>query len=267
MPDLVTEATLGHALRGDDAREFEIFDVEYAPSARFADHAHDRTYVSFVLRGTFTEEAGRSCDVAQSATVVLMPAGVAHRNHIGPAGARSLVIALDEGFERRISGGARLSNRRRWITRGAPQRLLLRAYRAYRMSSSQELPAISELLLAFADAVHDAADPADSAVVGAVIEILRDDVTRPLRLDRIATLVARDRAYLCRAFRRGTGSTIGEYLRQLRTKKAAHLIASGDTPLADIALACGFADQSHLTRVFTTHVGMTPHAYRTFARG
>jgi transcriptional regulator GlxA family with amidase domain len=39
-------------------------------------------------------------------------------------------------------------------------------------------------------------------------------------------------------------------------------LADGDVPLADVAAACGFADQSHLTRVFSAHTGTTPARYR-----
>jgi transcriptional regulator GlxA family with amidase domain len=35
-----------------------------------------------------------------------------------------------------------------------------------------------------------------------------------------------------------------------------------DTPLADVALACGFADQSHFTRVFSAATGLPPGAWR-----
>jgi AraC-like DNA-binding protein len=94
--------------------------------------------------------------------------------------------------------------------------------------------------------------------------ILRD--TLITSVNEIAKLVQRDPAYLCRAFGKQTGCTMGEYVRQLRMKKAAHLIASTDAPLADVAASCGFADQSHLTRVFKSQVGMAQAQFRAFAR-
>jgi AraC family transcriptional regulator len=72
---------------------------------------------------------------------------------------------------------------------------------------------------------------------------------------------------LARAFRRAFGCTIGEYLRRLRIERAAEQLATGTQPLAEIALAAGFADQSHFSNVFRRRVGMSPSAYRREVRG
>jgi AraC-like DNA-binding protein len=45
-----------------------------------------------------------------------------------------------------------------------------------------------------------------------------------------------------------------------------HLTADSDTALADLAMRAGFADQSHLTRVFKQMTGCTPTAYRAERR-
>ncbi|MEA2337628.1 MAG: hypothetical protein QOE82_1635, partial [Thermoanaerobaculia bacterium] len=97
------------------------------------------------------------------------------------------------------------------------------------------------------------------------IELLRGEAPDVPPLRRIAAVAGCDPSYLCRAFRRRTGCTMGEYARQLRAKKAAELIASSSHSLADVALACGFSDQSHLTRLFKACYGMTPGAYRAMA--
>ena len=72
---------------------------------------------------------------------------------------------------------------------------------------------------------------------------------------------------LARAFRRTFGCTIGEYLRRLRIERAAEQLATGTQPLAEIALAAGFADQSHFSNVFRRRVGMSPSAYRREVAG
>lgn len=258
---LVHADTLGSPLQTADGRGFSAADVAYAADVEFPAHEHDRTYVSFVLRGDFLEEAGRARDVARSTTVVIMPAGARHRNRIGRAGARSLVIGISEAFERQLG---RIAPRRRWVERGAPVQLLARAYRAHRL---QELGTIEELLFAFADAVRGTPDEANTrACVAAARAILHETLAGSWTVSEVAAAVRRDPAYLCRAFRNQLGCTMGEYVRQLRTKKAADLIASSHAPLADVAAACGFADQSHLTRVFKAQLGMTPAAFRAFAR-
>src|SRR5688572_10628480 len=223
---LLRDVTLGRPVHSASGQGFTVADVAYAPNVEMAPHAHERTYLSFVLRGSFVEEAGTARDVARSTTVVIMPAGAQHWNRIGPAGARSLVIGIDEDFEKRIQF---VADRRRWIDRGAPMQLLARAYRAHRLG---ETSTIEELLFAFADAVRGTPDHTREPVAH-VERILRETFVKPMTVTELARAVNRDPAYLCRAFRKRAGCTMGEYLRQLRTRKAAHLIASSGTPLAE----------------------------------
>jgi transcriptional regulator GlxA family with amidase domain len=47
-----------------------------------------------------------------------------------------------------------------------------------------------------------------------------------------------------------------------RVKRAKELLRGTSTSIAEIALACGFSDQSHLTRVFSKTFGISPGAWR-----
>ena len=64
-----------------------------------------------------------------------------------------------------------------------------------------------------------------------------------------------------RAFLRATGMTPHVYQRQARVRFAAGMIRFGH-PLREVAMAAGFADQAHLTRIFRKTMGVTPGAYR-----
>jgi len=76
-------------------------------------------------------------------------------------------------------------------------------------------------------------------------------------LERIADL---DRFSLARAFRHAFGTAPHRYLVARRVTAARSLIATG-SPLAEVAGACGFTDQSHLNRHFKAHFGVTPGRY------
>jgi transcriptional regulator GlxA family with amidase domain len=56
--------------------------------------------------------------------------------------------------------------------------------------------------------------------------------------------------------------TLGSYVRGLRLDWVAASLLGSEEGLASLALAAGFADQSHLTRAFKRHTGLTPQAYR-----
>jgi len=80
-----------------------------------------------------------------------------------------------------------------------------------------------------------------------------------LKLDSAPTFVARP---ALRAFRRTTGLPPHRWLLRHRVEKAKALLRESALPLHDVALECGFADQSHLTRVFTRWAGQAPGTWR-----
>jgi AraC-like DNA-binding protein len=80
-------------------------------------------------------------------------------------------------------------------------------------------------------------------------------------LGDLAALAGIGKFQLLRRFRQRFGATPHDWLLQRRADRARALIREG-RPLADAAAASGFADQSHMTRVFVQRFGFTPGAWR-----
>lgn len=83
----------------------------------------------------------------------------------------------------------------------------------------------------------------------------------PLSLSAIARDLGVGRGALATAFRKFRGTSVGESIRAARVAQAKALLAT-TMPLAEIAVACGFHDQAHFTRVFRAATGTTPANYR-----
>jgi len=69
-------------------------------------------------------------------------------------------------------------------------------------------------------------------------------------------------AWLARAYRHATGEGLHETVRRRRVEQACILLRRSDRPLAEIALAAGFCDQSHMNRGFRATLGRTPAQVR-----
>ncbi|RWA73288.1 MAG: AraC family transcriptional regulator [Mesorhizobium sp.] len=95
-------------------------------------------------------------------------------------------------------------------------------------------------------------------------ELIAADLSAGFDLARLAAAAGVTRFQVIRDFRRAAGMTPGQYLRDRRIR-AASVMMQTDMPLAEIAVAAGFADQSHLTRVFKTIKGLSPGAWRAAA--
>jgi AraC-like DNA-binding protein len=81
-----------------------------------------------------------------------------------------------------------------------------------------------------------------------------------LSLADFAAVAGMSRYGVLRRFSREVGTTPHAYLTQHRVKRARAEIAAG-VPIAEAAIAAGFADQSHLTRAFARQFGVSPGRY------
>lgn len=91
-------------------------------------------------------------------------------------------------------------------------------------------------------------------------ERLDADPAAPVTLDELARECSLSRFQLLRAFSRAFGMPPHAWLLQRRLARARRLLRSG-MPIADVAAASGFSDQSHLTRCFARQFGVTPGRY------
>jgi AraC family transcriptional regulator len=96
---------------------------------------------------------------------------------------------------------------------------------------------------------------------------LLDDLAGDTSLSELAALCGRSRSHFIRAFKQSTGMPPHRWLLMQRVKRAKDLLCKTNAPIAEIALACGFSDQSHLTRVFSKAFNVSPGAWRRQWRG
>jgi AraC family transcriptional regulator len=85
-------------------------------------------------------------------------------------------------------------------------------------------------------------------------------------LEEVAEALGLSRAHFIRAFRISVGDTPYQWQMAQRLERARRLLAGTEMPLVDIALSCGFSDQSHFTRVFALDAGTPPGAWRRTMR-
>jgi AraC family transcriptional regulator len=93
-------------------------------------------------------------------------------------------------------------------------------------------------------------------------EILDANLDGRVLLKEVARECGLSVGHFSRAFRSTTGAAPYQWFMTRRVEAAKEMLRDGRLSLSEVALACGFADQSHLTRVFTGMVGISPGAWR-----
>jgi AraC family transcriptional regulator len=96
-----------------------------------------------------------------------------------------------------------------------------------------------------------------------VLEFIESKIGNDLSLFSLASLVDTRPDQFARLFKTGTGLPPHQYVLSRRIERAKALLSDSSVSLTEIALRCGFADQSHFTRTFRRFAGKPPGAYRT----
>jgi AraC-like DNA-binding protein len=94
-----------------------------------------------------------------------------------------------------------------------------------------------------------------------VRELIDADCCEPLRLHDLREVTGMSPTRLARGFEAAYGLTPHRYQQSRRIAKAKRMLLAG-TPLAEVAAACGYSDQSHLNRWFQRIQGTTPGRLR-----
>ena len=95
-----------------------------------------------------------------------------------------------------------------------------------------------------------------------VLEYIHGHLSEKISLEDIANHIDVSPYYFSHLFKETMGTSPYQYILQQRTELAKKLLKQSDLSIAEIALECGFANQTHLAKNFRNLVGMSPKAYR-----
>ncbi|MGI4764423.1 MAG: helix-turn-helix transcriptional regulator [Janthinobacterium lividum] len=97
-------------------------------------------------------------------------------------------------------------------------------------------------------------------------ELINANLSAGVPLKTLAQACGLRTSQFAHAFKRSVGIAPHQWLISRRLDRARSLMRDGNLPLADVALTCGFADQSHLTRTFRRHEGIAPSVWHASAQ-
>jgi AraC-like DNA-binding protein/quercetin dioxygenase-like cupin family protein len=253
--------------RSAEAGGLRVTEAWFPPGAWLPWHVHERPVVAAMLAGSFDLSFPARTRACPPGTVFSEPAGERHANRIEQAGAHVLVLEPDPARGELLRPCARVLDRPCHLLDRGVTDLARRAARELREDDAAAPLALEGLALEILARAARSGRPSERrrpppAWLGRARELLQDRFRERLRMDDVAREAGVHPVHLARTFRLHHGSSVGAYVRGLRLDwAAARLLESRDT-LAAIALSAGFADQSHFTRAFRRHTGVTPARFR-----
>jgi AraC-like DNA-binding protein len=93
-------------------------------------------------------------------------------------------------------------------------------------------------------------------------QYLEAHLEESIHVETLAEALPLSVSHFCRAFKETFGETPHAHIMRLRLERAKHMMLSTEEPLSQIALACGLADQAHLSKLFRRRVGESPSNWR-----
>ena len=97
------------------------------------------------------------------------------------------------------------------------------------------------------------------------LDYIYNHLHEPITAEDVADQVGVSRAYFSTLFKKEVGIGIAAYITKKRMEAARNMLLYSDIPYAEIAQILAFSSQSHFSKVFREHVGVTPHEYRNGA--
>lgn len=113
------------------------------------------------------------------------------------------------------------------------------------------------------DAIHDNRKYPNTVMLSRAMKHMEKHSGEDLSRDDVAKIACLSPAHFSRLVRQKTGHTFSDLLNQMRVSRACVLLRQTDKSLVQIAIECGFRDQSYFTKVFRRIAGKTPREFRT----
>lgn len=249
---------------------FRLTEFAQPPMRRLPWHEHQEASICFVVAGSYAERVRGAEQACPPQSFVFKPAAERHADQFGRDGGTCLLIEIPAGRLQTIESCGEITTRPGLFRTAGLAWLGRRIYQEFSDGDGVSPLAVEGLVLELlVEASRAAVTESGGAMpvwLRRVRDLIHEHLDQPLTLSSIAREVGIHPAHLARRFRAHYHRPIGDYIRRLRIERAARELAEGGASIADIGFRSGFCDQSHFSRVFRKHTGMTPAAFRATTR-
>lgn len=242
-----------------------ITDTEYTHP--FVDwHYHENPYFTFLLQGNMKEGNRKETYDCAAGTLLYHHWEDAHYNIKPDIFTRGFHIEITENwFEKlqlskdQIEGSFNIKN-------PALKLLTYQIFKETKINDNAGLSVNQLLLNIFSQLSHQKEHLEKKPVwVQQIDEILHENFTEKISLTDLSKTLNIHPMHLSRDFHKYFHCNLGEYVRKLKVEKSLQMLNKHDS-LLEVALECGFSDQSHFIRCFKENIGITPLKYRNLLK-
>jgi len=244
-----------------------LIDGIYLANTKVPSHSHETAVFCIALDGACRELFAGQVRHYEPLTVQFLPSYQCHTLDFPFTDTRAFSVDVSRHWLERAREYSLKLDHSIHCHGGLLAGLMMKLYREFRQKDDASRLAVEGLVLEMLaeSSRHqlNSSDKHSPRWLDRAVELLGERFAERLTITELARTVGVHPVHLSREFRRFKQCTIGEYVRELRIARACRQLQNSQEPLASIAVATGFADQSHFCRTFKRIIGMTPAEYRS----
>ncbi len=223
------------------------------------EHRHDNAYIAIPVTGSYWETGSLKRNYIERGSCLLHPAGDNHQNVIGRGGSTILNIEIPVAIIQRHYSNL-VGEKHQISLDSGRTRLSTDLLQSIYGPGISDYPRMDDQILQLL-AAFDESRPRPSSSASMITEVdrhIRENIDQTISVCEIAERFNCDPVWLSRRFKRSIGISLKGRITEQRLINAISLVSSPRLPLSQVALRCGFYDQSHFNRFFKQSIGLTP---------
>lgn len=226
-------------------------------------HFHENPYFMYVLQGNLYDINKKSKQPCIGGNLLFHNWNEAHYNTLETKYARGFHIEFPRSWFDQKKLNINLWEGSSFIDHPKSHLLLAKLYFEFRFQDVFSKLSIELLLLQLCESTQEIAFATQQqpSWVTSLKALIHDD-TDHLSLASLSDQLDIHPVHISRAVPKYFASSLGDYIRQQKIKQALTYILDPRYSLTEIAMICGFSDQSHFTRTFKIYLQKTPSAFR-----
>jgi len=247
---------LGNNRKSFHVNGIAVTETEYSKKVSEGWHYHVNSHISYILQGGNREQRKNHEAQALPGNLMIYPSGLLHRNLNTVYPSKNLNLEVDDNFL--------LDNDLKFSISSAVsvKFFVLKVYKECLINDKDSEASIRTLVLNAFESVHEKNERVSPRWAALISQVVHDRWNENVSLTELSQELNLHPVTISKSFSKHFHCTLGEYSRKIKIDKAVSLMNRSKRSLTEIALECGFFDQSHFIRAFKDATGFTPTEYR-----
>lgn len=263
MYELEKEKYLGNTKKSFNTQQgIAVVETEYQNKVYEGWHSHNNAHITLFLKGGTTEKRKNFSETVGPGSLLFYHSDELHLNQDTLFPSRNINIEIEENLLKDLQISEAVIEKS--VQNSAFTKfLILKIFKETLTSDTFSADTITMLFSQISNAQNHLERFEKSPFwVKSLQELLNDCWNENPNLHDLGVILNLNPITISKHFPKYFGCTLGEYMRRIKINRSLSLIQSHENNLTEIALECGFADQSHFIRTFKSQTGFLPKQFQ-----